>query len=177
MHAVVVNLTITDPDAAERALREQLVPRISQAPGFVAGYWTVKGSAALSMFMFETEEAANLMSRQAAAGQLNLALKFLLELAALGAFGLWGASIGHGWTAVLLAIGLPVVAAGLWGMLAVPKARHRLPLRLRAPFELGVFAVAALALWQAESVTPAAIFAAVALVNAVGWTAFDQWDA
>jgi hypothetical protein len=68
MHAVVVNLTITDPDAAGKALHEQLVPRVSQAPGFVAGYWTVKGSTALSMFMFETEAAANLMSEGAAAG-------------------------------------------------------------------------------------------------------------
>jgi hypothetical protein len=71
MHAVVVNLTITDPDAAGQALHEQLVPRVSQAPGFVAGYWTVKDGTALSMFMFETEEAANLMSGQAAAGVPN----------------------------------------------------------------------------------------------------------
>jgi len=68
MHAVVVNLTITDPDAAGKALQEELVPRVSRAPGFVAGYWTLKGDSALSMFMFETEEAANLMSRQAVAG-------------------------------------------------------------------------------------------------------------
>src|SRR5262245_42961020 len=67
MHAVVVNLTITDPDAAGEALHEQLVPRVSQAPGFVAGYWTVKESTALSMFMFETEAAANLMRQEAAA--------------------------------------------------------------------------------------------------------------
>jgi hypothetical protein len=68
MHAVVVNLTITNPEAATWALHEQLVPRVSQAPGFVTGYWTAKGNTALSMFMFETEEAANAMSEQAAAG-------------------------------------------------------------------------------------------------------------
>jgi len=68
MHAVVVNLTITDPEAAERALHEQLVPRVSKAPGFVAGYWTTRNNTALSMFMFDTEEAANRMSEQAAAG-------------------------------------------------------------------------------------------------------------
>lgn len=68
MHAVVVSLTITDPDAAGEALHEQLVPRVSQSPGFVAGYWTVKGDTALSMFMFESEEAAGLMSEQAVAG-------------------------------------------------------------------------------------------------------------
>jgi hypothetical protein len=68
MHAVVVNLTITDPDAAERALHEQLVPRVSQAPGLISGYWTTKGESALSIFVFETEEAAARMSEQAAGG-------------------------------------------------------------------------------------------------------------
>ena len=67
MHAVVVNLTITDPEAAERALHEQLVPRVSQAPGFLTGYWTTRGNTALSMFMFDTEEAAHRMRDQAAA--------------------------------------------------------------------------------------------------------------
>jgi len=108
---------------------------------------------------------------------LNLALKFLLELAALAAFGLWGASIASGPVAVLLAIGLPVIAAILWGTFAAPRARRRLPLRLRAPFELGVFALAALALWGAESATWGAVFAVIAVVNAVLLTAFDQWEA
>jgi hypothetical protein len=71
MHAVIVNLTIIDPEAAGRALHEQLVPRVSGAPGFVTGYWTAKGNSALSMFVFETEEAANTMSEQAAAGGPN----------------------------------------------------------------------------------------------------------
>jgi hypothetical protein len=67
MHAVVVSLTITDTQAAEKALHEQLVPRVSQAPGFITGYWTTKDSTALSLFVFETEEAAKRMSEQAAA--------------------------------------------------------------------------------------------------------------
>jgi hypothetical protein len=71
MHAVVVNLTINDPEAAGRALHEQLVPRVSQAPGFVTGYWTAKANTALSMFMSETEQAANEMSEQAAEGVPN----------------------------------------------------------------------------------------------------------
>lgn len=68
MHAVVVNLTINDPQAAEKALHEQLVPRVSRAPGFVAGYWTTKDEDALSIFVFETEDDATAMSREAAAG-------------------------------------------------------------------------------------------------------------
>jgi len=59
MHAVVVRVTINDREAAERALREQTVPRVSQSPGFVTGYWTRKGDTGLSMVIFESEDAAN----------------------------------------------------------------------------------------------------------------------
>jgi hypothetical protein len=62
MHAVVVKVTINDPEAAESALREQVVPGVSQAPGFVAGYWTRKDNGGLSMLVFESEEAASGMS-------------------------------------------------------------------------------------------------------------------
>ena len=109
--------------------------------------------------------------------QLNLAMKFLLELAALAAFGLWGASISSGPTAVLLAIALPALAAALWGTLAAPKARRRLPLRPRVLFELGVFTMAAVALWWTGLATLAAAFAAMVLVNAFLLTAFHQWEA
>ena len=104
--------------------------------------------------------------------QLNLAVKFLLELVALVAFGLWGASIAG----PAGAIALPLIAALLWGTFAAPKARRRLPLRLRAPFELTVFALGALALWGAVSVVLAAAVAAVAAVNALLLTTFDQWE-
>ena len=67
MHAVVVNVAINDPEAAERALREQLVPRVSQLPGFVTGYWTLKDDTGLTMLIFESEDAANAMSRNARA--------------------------------------------------------------------------------------------------------------
>jgi hypothetical protein len=62
MHAVVVKVTINDPEAAESALREQVVPGVSQAPGFVAGYWTRKDNGGLSMLIFESEEAASGMT-------------------------------------------------------------------------------------------------------------------
>ena len=59
MHAVVVNVTISDQEAPETMLREQVVPQVSQAPGFVAGYWTRKGNDGLSMSVWESEDAAN----------------------------------------------------------------------------------------------------------------------
>ena len=67
MHAVIVNVTINDPLAAERALREQLVPRVSQLPGFVTGYRTLKDNTGLTMLIFESEDAANAMSQHAEA--------------------------------------------------------------------------------------------------------------
>jgi hypothetical protein len=69
MHAVVVRVTIGDPEQAEPALRDQVVPRVSQAPGFKAGYWTSSTEAGqttgVSMVTFDSEGNA-----QAAAGQL-----------------------------------------------------------------------------------------------------------
>ena len=61
MHAVVVRVTINDREAALKALQEEVVPGVSQAPGFVAGYWTDKEgtNGGLSMVIFESGDAAN----------------------------------------------------------------------------------------------------------------------
>ena len=60
MHAVVVKVNIGDPDTAQPQLREQVIPRVSQTPGFVAGYWTRSddGHGGLSMIVFDSEESA-----------------------------------------------------------------------------------------------------------------------
>ena len=64
MYAVVVRVSITDEEAALAALRDEVVPRISQVPGFVAGYWTRKDNAGLSMAVFESEDAARAASER-----------------------------------------------------------------------------------------------------------------
>jgi len=60
MHAVVVKVSISDADGAQKGLEEKVVPRVSQAPGFVAGYWTRSDdkSNGQSMLVFESEESA-----------------------------------------------------------------------------------------------------------------------
>jgi len=56
VHAVVVHLTITaDFDTDTRQLREQVVPAVSHAPGFVAGYWTREERSGLSVLVFESD--------------------------------------------------------------------------------------------------------------------------
>ena len=66
MHAVVVRVTINDLEPATEFLNNEVVPRVSAAPGFVAGYWTRSdgGDNGLSMIVFESEEAARGASEQ-----------------------------------------------------------------------------------------------------------------
>jgi hypothetical protein len=56
MHAVVVMVRISDQEVAESHLLEQIVPQVSQAPGFVAGYWARKDDSGMGMVMFESEK-------------------------------------------------------------------------------------------------------------------------
>jgi heme-degrading monooxygenase HmoA len=68
MHAVIVRVTVTEGEAGTKYLREEIVPRVSQAPGFVAGYWVrlEGGDEGNSVIVFESEDAA-----RGAAGQIR----------------------------------------------------------------------------------------------------------
>jgi hypothetical protein len=68
MHAIIARVNISDVEAATAALREQVVPRVQQLPGFVTGYWTRKDSQGLSLVVFESEEAAEQAAAQLPAG-------------------------------------------------------------------------------------------------------------
>ncbi len=60
MHAVVVRVAVNDGEAATRYLREEVVPQLSQAPGFVSGHWVrlEGGNQGTAMLIFESEDAA-----------------------------------------------------------------------------------------------------------------------
>jgi hypothetical protein len=59
MHAVVVRATIGESDIAQKGLEEQVLPRVSQAPGLVAAYWTRSDDRKNGVAMvFDSEEAA-----------------------------------------------------------------------------------------------------------------------
>ena len=75
MHAVVVSVTVSDDEAARRFLRDELVPRVSQAPGFVAGYWVrlEGGDQGRSTIVFESEDAARAVADQVAAPREGVA--------------------------------------------------------------------------------------------------------
>jgi hypothetical protein len=66
MYAVVVNVTINDPDAAAAGLRDQVVPQVTGTPGFVAGYWLrLDGGRGTSVVVFESEDSARSAAAQA----------------------------------------------------------------------------------------------------------------
>ena len=54
-----VNVDASQADPARRALHEQVIPRISQTAGFVAGYWSesVDGKG-ISVTLWGSEQAA-----------------------------------------------------------------------------------------------------------------------
>jgi hypothetical protein len=67
MHAVVIKVTINDLPAAQAELGE-LVPRVSGAPGFVAGYWiALPDNKGTSTAVFDSEAGAQALVTQMAA--------------------------------------------------------------------------------------------------------------
>ena len=84
---------------------------------------------------------------------LNLALRFVLELVALGAMGAWAFRAVQGGARYALALAVPLLAACLWGVFAVPgdpsrsgRAPVPVPGVLRLALELAFFAFGAWAL-------------------------------
>jgi hypothetical protein len=68
MHAVVTKVSVQEDQgpAATQYLREQVVPNVKQAPGFVAGYWVrlEGGDEGNSVVVFESEDAARQAAEQ-----------------------------------------------------------------------------------------------------------------
>ena len=84
---------------------------------------------------------------------VNLALRFLLELAALAALGVWGWQQSDSWLRFVLAIAVPIIAAAIWGTFNVPDDPSRsgaapvaVPGILRLAIELALFLFAVWAL-------------------------------
>ena len=66
MHAVIVSVTVHDGEKATTNLRDEIVPRVKQAPGFVAGYWVriEAGDKGRGTIVFESEDAARAVAEQ-----------------------------------------------------------------------------------------------------------------
>ena len=103
---------------------------------------------------------------------LNLALRFILEIIALLAVGLWGWHCGSAGYNYLLAAGLPVSFALIWGIFNVPndpsrsgRAPVKVPGIIRLLIELSLFGFAVWALFHLDYKTGAFIFGGVLILH------------
>jgi hypothetical protein len=78
----------------------------------------------------------------------NLAIRFILEIAALICIGIWGWNQSDGWIRYVLAPGLPLLVGAIWGIFAVPgdpsrsgKAPVPVPGFIRLILELSIFVI------------------------------------
>ncbi|GAB4029722.1 YrdB family protein [Spirosoma jeollabukense] len=106
---------------------------------------------------------------------LNQLLYFLLELGMLGSFGYAGfQSSQHPVWKYIIALGLPLVAATLWGHFAAPRSSHRLEFPFRSLFALTMFGLAFFLLYRTGQTRLAITLGILALASEVTAIALKQ---
>ncbi len=113
---------------------------------------------------------------------MNLALRFLLEILALLAIGMWSYRlVPNGWKYILAAL-IPILVATAWGVFNVPGDPSRsgaapviVPGLIRLIVELAIFAFASWALFTTGHTQWSVIFSVIILIHylisydRVGW--------
>jgi hypothetical protein len=75
VYAVVVDVSITDVEEAQRELREQVLPMVTQLPGFVSGVWMEDGEGkGHSVVVVESKDVADAMAAQVRSASLSVAV-------------------------------------------------------------------------------------------------------
>ena len=102
---------------------------------------------------------------------INLGMRFLLELVALVAIGYWGWTQHSGLLQPLLGIGLPILAAAIWGTFRVPDDPREPPVTVpgwvRLLLEIAYFGGAVIGLAAANQSTAALILGIVIVAHYV----------
>ena len=103
---------------------------------------------------------------------VNLMLRFLLEIAAIAAVGIWGWKQGADWVRFLWAFLLPILLMAVWGIFAVPEDPSRsgnapiaVPGWLRLLIELAIFTFATLVLYDIGFLLSSIVFAGICLLH------------
>lgn len=103
---------------------------------------------------------------------INLAIRFLLEIAGLVTLGFLGWSLSESWLRIGLALGIPIIAAAIWGTFAVPNDPSRsgnapipVPGVVRLVLELTFFALVVWSLFIVSQSTVAWIFGLIVCVH------------
>lgn len=105
---------------------------------------------------------------------LNLGLRFVLEMLALISIGYWGWAENDGVLRIIFAIGLPLLAAGMWGTFRVPGEASSggapivaVPGYVRLLLELALFGAAVWGLHNAGATNAALLMGALVLFHYV----------
>jgi hypothetical protein len=105
---------------------------------------------------------------------INLAVRFILEIMGLVALGWWGWNRAEGITRFALALGIPLLAAALWGTFAVPDdpsrsghARVPVPGIVRLIVELAFFSSAAWSLFAVGATMLGWVYCIAVLIHYV----------
>jgi len=100
---------------------------------------------------------------------LNLLIRFLMEIAALVILAIWGWHCTVDWTRYLYALGLPVVAATIWGIFRIPNDPNPAPVEvpgiLRLAYELFLFGFATWGLHNMGYTTLSYIMGIVTIIS------------
>ncbi len=108
---------------------------------------------------------------------INLIFRFILELGALTAVGVWGWHQSEGLFRFALAIGLPIILATIWGVFAVPDDPSRSGAApvivsgiVRLAIELAIFSLAVWVIQDGGSIKLSWLFGIlVALHYFISW--------
>jgi hypothetical protein len=105
----------------------------------------------------------------------NLALRFLLELALLGAFAYWGfTATGNTLVNILLGLGAPLLVGVFWGVFMAPTSSRRATGIAYIILETILFSLATLALVAAGQPVIAGVFAVLFVLNAIAFHLTEQ---
>ncbi|MEV0131625.1 YrdB family protein [Dactylosporangium sp. NPDC050688] len=99
---------------------------------------------------------------------VNLAVRFLAELAVLAAVGYWGFTLNAGGLVKVAAgVGGPLLLVVIWALWGAPKAAMKLDGAAHLVLDVAWFGSGVLALWAAGRLTWALVLGIVYVVNLV----------
>lgn len=106
---------------------------------------------------------------------INLGLRFILELTALVALAIWGFGASDQIVVqLILGFGAPAMAIAVWGTFVSPKAPRRLEDPARIGIEVVIFGLGALAFAAAGLLGPGVVLALAAAISLVLMFLWDQ---
>ncbi|MBY0597124.1 YrdB family protein [Bacillus bingmayongensis] len=98
--------------------------------------------------------------------EMNIALRFVLELCSFGTIGYWGFRMGKmPAIKISFAIILPLIVAIIWGLFGALGTTWRLQDTLHLVLEIMIFGLGVVALYHLKYVTLATVLAVIIIIN------------